>query len=137
MQNSLLALFVVQRYPPPPLRPSKAIAMVLTETVGTAVLKELNLSWNSLRQESASAIARALNFNSSLEVLNLAHNAFNDLPSQELGNALRVNTSLKVQWTKMLVTEIEKKLYIFYYRLYADAWKSCDKASWGHFVARC
>lgn len=81
--------------------------MVLTETVGTAVLKELNLSWNSLRQESASAIARALRFNSSLEVLNLAHNAFNDLSSQELGNALRVNTSLKVQWTTMVVAEIQ------------------------------
>lgn len=95
-------------FPPPLPVPPKAIAMVLTETVGTAVLKELNLSWNSLRQESASAIARALRFNSSLEVLNLAHNAFNDLPSQELGDALRVNSSLKVQWNMILVTEIER-----------------------------
>lgn len=59
-------------------------------------LRELNLSWNNLRQESAAAIGRSLSLNRGLVSLNLAHNAFNDLPSQEIGDSLRANGTLQV-----------------------------------------
>eukprot|EP00752_Nemacystus_decipiens_P005020 g4560.t1 len=70
----------------------EAIAETLA---GNAALKELNLSWNNLRQESAAAIGRALSLNRGLVSLNLAHNAFNDLPSQEVGDSLRKNSTLQ------------------------------------------
>lgn len=76
------------------IRAKKAIAATLA---GNAALKELDLSWNNLRQESAAAIGRALSSNSGLEALNLAHNAFNNLPSQEVGDSLRTNRTLKVR----------------------------------------
>lgn len=63
---------------------------------GNVALKELNLSWNNLRQESAAAIGRSLNLNCGLVSLNLAHNAFNNLPSQEVGDSLRTNSTLQV-----------------------------------------
>ncbi|CAN0379859.1 unnamed protein product, partial [Ectocarpus sp. 12 AP-2014] len=62
---------------------------------GNVALKELNLSWNNLRQESAAAIGRALSLNRGLVSLNLAHNAFNNLPSQEVGDSLRMNGTLQ------------------------------------------
>ncbi|CBJ31908.1 Hypothetical leucine rich repeat calcium binding protein [Ectocarpus siliculosus] len=62
---------------------------------GNVALKELNLSWNNLRQESAAAIGRALSLNRGLVSLNLAHNAFNNLPSQEVGDSLRTNGTLQ------------------------------------------
>ncbi|CAM9291885.1 unnamed protein product [Ectocarpus fasciculatus] len=62
---------------------------------GNVALKELNLSWNNLRQESAAAIGRALSLNRGLVSLNLAHNAFNNLPSQEVGDSLRANGTLQ------------------------------------------
>lgn len=71
----------------------QAIASTLT---GNVALRELDLSWNNLRQESAAAIGRALCLNRGLESLNLAHNAFKDLPSQEVGDSLRMNRTLKV-----------------------------------------
>lgn len=74
----------------------QAIAATLS---GNTALKELDLSWNNLRQESAAAIGRALCLNRGLESLNLAHNAFNDLPSQEVGDSLRSNGTLKVRHT--------------------------------------
>lgn len=64
--------------------------------MGNVTLKELDLSWNNLRQESAAAIGRALKVNKGLVSLNLAHNAFNDLPSQEVGDSLRTNDTLQV-----------------------------------------
>ncbi|CAM9116440.1 unnamed protein product [Pylaiella littoralis] len=68
----------------------------IAETLaGNTTLKELNLSWNNLRQESAAAIGRALQLNRGLVSLNLAHNAFNNLPSQEVGDSLRTNGTLQ------------------------------------------
>lgn len=59
-------------------------------------LKELDLAWNNVRQESAVAIGRAISLNRGLESLNLAHNAFSDAGSQEAGDSLRGNKTLKV-----------------------------------------
>lgn len=64
---------------------------------GNVALKELDLSWNNIRQESAAAIGKALSLNKGLKSLILAHNAFNDGPSQELGDSLRNNDVLEVR----------------------------------------
>lgn len=72
----------------------KSIAATLTGNVG---LKELDLSWNNLRQGSAAAIGRALSQNRGLRSLSLAHNGFNEGPSQELGDSLRSNSVLQVR----------------------------------------
>jgi hypothetical protein len=57
-------------------------------------LTELDLSWNSLRLDSAIAIATSLETNSTLTTLLLAYNSFGDMPSQVLGRALKANKGL-------------------------------------------
>ena len=59
------------------------------------VLTELDLSWNSIRLESAETLADAIAHNKTLEKLRLQHNTFANKGTQRLGAALRVNTSLK------------------------------------------
>lgn len=81
--------------PPRPSIASQAIAETLAGS--NVTLRELNLSWNNLRQESAAAIGRSLSLNRGLVSLNLSHNAFNDLPSQEVGDSLRMNNTLQVR----------------------------------------
>jgi Ca2+-binding EF-hand superfamily protein/Leucine-rich repeat (LRR) protein len=60
-----------------------------------ATLTELDLSWNSIRMESAITLADALAHNQTLLTLKLAHNTFADMAAQRIGHALRSNTSLK------------------------------------------
>lgn len=57
-------------------------------------LTELDLSWNSIRLDSAIAIATSLEKNITLVTLLLAYNSFGDMPSQVLGRALKVNKGL-------------------------------------------
>ena len=57
-------------------------------------LTELDLSWNSIRLDSAIAIATSLEKNMTLTTLLLAYNSFGDMPSQVLGRALKVNKGL-------------------------------------------
>lgn len=57
-------------------------------------ITELDLSWNSIRFDSAIAIAEALAFNSTLKILYLGYNSFGDMPSQILGRTLKSNTGL-------------------------------------------
>ena len=59
-------------------------------------LTELDLSWNSIRLESAIAIAVALEKNTTLKTLLLGYNSFGDMPSQVLGRTLKTNTGLTV-----------------------------------------
>jgi len=57
-------------------------------------LTELDLSWNSIRLESAIAIAQPLENNSTLVTLLLGYNSFGDMPSQILGRSLKLNKGL-------------------------------------------
>ncbi|RYH11471.1 hypothetical protein EON65_38750 [archaeon] len=61
--------------------------------VNTTLLK-LDLSWNSIRGDSAIALAEALEVNTTLKTLLLGYNAFGDMPSQVLGRALKANKGL-------------------------------------------
>lgn len=54
-------------------------------------LKHLSLAWNSIRGDSAVALAQSLVSNEALQTLNLAHNAFANLGAQYLGMALGDN----------------------------------------------
>lgn len=58
-------------------------------------LQHLDISWNTVRKDSADELARSLRFNNTLLSLNLSHNTFADLPSQALGDALCGNLTLK------------------------------------------
>ena len=57
-------------------------------------LTELDISWNSIRGDSAMELAECLGENNVLKRLILSHNAFGDVPSQMLGDVLTRNTSL-------------------------------------------
>eukprot|EP01038_Epipyxis_sp_PR26KG_P006849 gene6849-9376_t len=57
-------------------------------------LTSLDLSWNSIRLESAVALALSLEVNSTLKTLLLAYNSLGDRPCQILGRTLKVNKSL-------------------------------------------
>ncbi len=57
-------------------------------------LTKLDLSWNSIRQDSAIALAESLEKNNTLKALLLGYNSFGDMPSQILGKALKTNKSL-------------------------------------------
>lgn len=57
-------------------------------------LTKLDLSWNSVRLESAIALAESLETNQTLKILLLGYNSFGDMPSQVLGRALKLNKSL-------------------------------------------
>lgn len=71
---------------------SKAIREMLK--VNTT-LKELDLSWNSIRLQSSVEIGLAIELNSTLRSLNVAHNTFGDVGTQMLGKSLAFNNSLK------------------------------------------
>lgn len=45
-------------------------------------LISLNLGWNSIRKDSAVAVANSLKSNHTLQSLNLAYNSFGDYPTQ-------------------------------------------------------
>lgn len=57
-------------------------------------LTKLDISWNSIRLDSAVALSKSLEVNQTLRVLLLGYNSFGDMPSQYLGKALKVNKSL-------------------------------------------
>ncbi len=57
-------------------------------------LTKLDLSWNSIRLDSAIAVAKSLEVNSTLQTLLLGYNGFGDIPSQILGQSLKTNKSL-------------------------------------------
>ncbi len=59
-----------------------------------STLTKLDLSWNSIRLDSAIALSKALEINQSLRTLLLGYNSFGDMPSQYLGKALKMNKSL-------------------------------------------
>lgn len=61
--------------------------------VNTTLIK-LDLSWNSIRLDSAIALAQSLEMNTTLKTLLLSYNAFGDMPSQVLGRALKANKGL-------------------------------------------
>lgn len=61
----------------------------------TCRLKFLDLSWNSIRLESAVAIGEALGQNYSLTELNIAYNAFGKEGGEAVGKSLFNNTTLK------------------------------------------
>jgi Ran GTPase-activating protein (RanGAP) involved in mRNA processing and transport len=69
----------------------EALGMMLKEN---KTLTKLDLSWNSIRLDSAIALAESLESNQTLKVLLLAYNSFGDMPSQILGRALKTNKSL-------------------------------------------
>lgn len=58
---------------------AESIAAML---VTTSTLRSLDLSWNSLRMDSAVAVAQSLRHNHSLESLRLGYNSFSDFASQ-------------------------------------------------------
>jgi hypothetical protein len=58
-------------------------------------LTELDVSWNSIRGDSALQVAECLEENEVIKVLILSHNAFGDEPSQKLGDVLSRHKSLK------------------------------------------
>lgn len=58
-------------------------------------LTKLDLSWNSIRFQSAATIGEGLIHNSSIKSLNLAHNSFGDMGTQQLGKALKRNNTLQ------------------------------------------
>jgi len=70
----------------------EAIAQAL---LGNGTITDLDLSWNLIRLESATAVARSLALNTSLVTLNLSMNGFADGPAQHLGRALQTNTGLR------------------------------------------
>lgn len=57
-------------------------------------LTYLDVSWNSIRGDSAMQLSESLEENHSLKTLILSHNAFGDLPSQMMGDVLIRNTTL-------------------------------------------
>jgi Ran GTPase-activating protein (RanGAP) involved in mRNA processing and transport len=57
-------------------------------------LTKLDLSWNSIRLDSAIALSKSLEVNQTIRVLLLGYNSFGDMPSQYLGKALKINKSL-------------------------------------------
>ena len=59
-------------------------------------LRELDLSWNSLRQKGAVGICSSLKENDSLEILDLSWNGLAFGGAVALKQALLVNNSLKV-----------------------------------------
>lgn len=63
--------------------------------VSNTTITELDVSWNSIRMDSAITFAESLTTNNTLLILKLAYNAFGDLPTQYLGQALKVNETLK------------------------------------------
>ncbi len=69
----------------------EAIGDMLREN---STLTKLDLSWNTIRLDSAIAIALALDVNTTLRVLLLAYNSFGDMPSQILGRTLKSNKGL-------------------------------------------
>lgn len=85
------------------------IQSIAATLAGNVALRELDLSWNNLRQESAASIGKALCLNRGLQSLSLAHNAFNDAPSQELGDSLRANGVLKVTIGKQTKTNVHTR----------------------------
>ena len=58
-------------------------------------LTELDVSWNSIRGDSALQVAQSLEANGTIKILILSHNAFGDEPSQKLGDVLAHHPSLK------------------------------------------
>jgi hypothetical protein len=70
----------------------EALGVMLKEN---KTLTKLDLSWNSIRLDSAIALAESLESNDSLKVLNLGYNSFGDMPSQILAKALKTNKSLQ------------------------------------------
>jgi hypothetical protein len=70
----------------------EAIGIMLKEN---KTLTKLDLSWNSIRLDSAIALAESLEVNETLQVLLLAYNSFGDMPSQFLAKALKKNKSLQ------------------------------------------
>ena len=69
----------------------EAIAEMITIN---QTLTHLDVSWNSIRGDSAMELAVCLEKNHSIKTLIMAHNAFGDLPSQFLGDALTRNDTL-------------------------------------------
>lgn len=57
-------------------------------------LQYLDVSWNTIRKESAEALGEALRYNKTLTTLKLAQNAFSDVASQQIGDSLAINESL-------------------------------------------
>ena len=57
-------------------------------------LEYLDVSWNTIRKDSAVALGEALRYNKALKTLILAQNAFTDLASQQLGDSLALNDTL-------------------------------------------
>ena len=57
-------------------------------------LQELNLSWNTIRKDTALSLVRSMAFNNTLRVLDLSYNNIGDLAAQHLAHALRQNVSL-------------------------------------------
>ena len=58
-------------------------------------LKELNLSWNGIRDEGACELAKMLQANTALKELNLSRNGIGDEGACELAKMLQANTALK------------------------------------------
>lgn len=59
-------------------------------------LTKLDLSWNSIRMNSAVELGRALAQNTGLKILTLAYNAFANAGAQAIGEALLTNSCLEV-----------------------------------------
>ncbi|GMH77693.1 hypothetical protein TL16_g07497 [Triparma laevis f. inornata] len=57
-------------------------------------LTELDVSWNSIRGDSAQELAECLESNTTLKTLCMSHNAFGDVPSQTIGDVLSRNMSI-------------------------------------------
>lgn len=57
-------------------------------------LTKLDLSWNSIRLDSAIALALSLEANHTLKTLLLGYNSFGDMPCQILGTVLKANKGL-------------------------------------------
>ena len=58
------------------------------------MLVVLNLSWNSIRKDSARQLSEAIGRNKTLEVVDLSYNAFGDVGGQAIGDMLHHNASL-------------------------------------------
>ena len=62
--------------------------------VRCALLRVLNLSWNSIQKDSARQLGEALGKNKTLQEIDLSYNAFHDAGGQAVGEMLHRNTSL-------------------------------------------
>lgn len=75
---------------------AEALARAFDGYHGSSTLTDVDLSWNSIRGDSAASLGRAIAKNASLTRLNLEYNGFGDAGATAMSRSLEANDRLKV-----------------------------------------